>query len=76
LVLAAQGVRFTDAHSYSGICGPSRYALLSGRYPFRSKRGMSSGNYACQFEDGQVLLPGVLKSAGYRPVSRSAARNP
>lgn len=61
--LASQGVRFTDAHSYSGICMPSRYALLSGRYAFRLRRAM---DYACQFDDGQVLLPGALKDAGYR----------
>lgn len=35
--LAAQGVRFTDAHSSSGICSPSRYALLTGRYHWRTR---------------------------------------
>ncbi|MEO0414585.1 MAG: sulfatase-like hydrolase/transferase, partial [Verrucomicrobiota bacterium] len=29
--LAQQGMRFTDGHSSSGICTPSRYALLTGR---------------------------------------------
>ncbi|MEA1952275.1 MAG: sulfatase-like hydrolase/transferase, partial [Planctomycetota bacterium] len=33
--LAREGVRFTDAHSSSGICTPSRYALLTGRYHWR-----------------------------------------
>ena len=61
--LAAQGVKFTDAHSYSGICMPSRYTLLSGRYAFRVKRSM---DYACNFDDGQILLPAALKSKGYR----------
>jgi arylsulfatase A-like enzyme len=62
--LAKDGVRFTDAHSYSGICMPSRYTLLSGRYAFRVNRSMAE--YACHFDDGQVLLPGALKAAGYR----------
>ena len=61
--LASQGVRFTDAHSYSGICMPSRYVLLSGRYAFRMRRAM---DYACHFDEGQILLPGALKAAGYR----------
>ncbi len=61
--LARDGVRFTDAHSFSGICMPSRYSILTGRYPFRLGRSM---DYACNFNPGQVLLPMVLKSAGYR----------
>lgn len=35
--LAAQGMRFTDAHSSSGVCSPSRYTLLTGRYHWRSR---------------------------------------
>ena len=33
--LAKQGMRFTDGHSSSGICTPSRYALLTGRHHWR-----------------------------------------
>src|SRR5438105_1943786 len=36
--LAAQGMRFTDAHAPGSVCVPSRYGLLTGRYPFRNKR--------------------------------------
>jgi arylsulfatase A-like enzyme len=35
--LASQGMRFTDGHSSSGVCSPSRYALLTGRYHWRSR---------------------------------------
>ena len=35
--LATQGMRFTDAHSSSGVCSPSRYTLLTGRYHWRSR---------------------------------------
>ncbi|MEI7533306.1 MAG: sulfatase-like hydrolase/transferase [Verrucomicrobiae bacterium] len=43
--LAAQGMRFTDEHSSSGVCSPSRYALLTGRYIIgaRGYRRASSG---------------------------------
>ncbi len=61
--LVKDGVRFTDAHSYSGICMPSRYTILSGRYAHRVTRSM---DYACSFDDGQILLPAMLKTAGYR----------
>ncbi|MFN9820808.1 MAG: sulfatase-like hydrolase/transferase, partial [Akkermansiaceae bacterium] len=35
--LAAKGMKFTDAHSSSGVCTPSRYTLLTGRYHWRSR---------------------------------------
>lgn len=60
--LARDGLRFTDAHSFSGICMPSRYSILTGRYAFRLHRSM---DYACNFDPGQILLPMPLKSAGY-----------
>ena len=38
--LAAEGIRFTDGHSSSGICTPSRYALLTGRHHWRKGHGI------------------------------------
>ncbi|MDI1312045.1 arylsulfatase [Prosthecobacter sp.] len=35
--LASQGMRFTDGHSSSGVCTPSRYTILTGRYPWRTR---------------------------------------
>lgn len=61
--LAKQGVRFTDAHSMCAICIPSRYSLLSGTYYFHAK---FRGKYPLMFHEGQITLPSLLKSAGYR----------
>src|SRR5690606_7861554 len=36
--LAKQGMRFTDAHSPSSVCTPTRYSTLAGRYPWRSRK--------------------------------------
>src|SRR5262245_46647168 len=35
--LASQGMRFTDAHSGSAVCTPTRYGLLTGRYSWRTR---------------------------------------
>lgn len=61
--LAAEGVRFTDAHSVSGVCNPSRYSILSGTYLWHAKR---KNDYSLYFHEGQVTLPSLLKAAGYR----------
>ena len=41
--LARAGLRFTDAHSSSGVCTPSRYALLTGRFHWRKFHGIVDG---------------------------------
>src|SRR5690554_3706318 len=43
--LASEGIRFTDAHTSSAVCTPTRYGILTGRYNWRSelKRGVLSG---------------------------------
>ena len=64
--LAAEGVRFTDAHTISSVCDPSRYALLCGTYIWHARL---EADYALYFHEGQVTLPSVLKSAGYHTVA-------
>ena len=61
--LAGEGVRLSDAHSPAAVCQPTRYAILSGTYFLRAKR---QGQQTLYFHEGQVTLPGLLKSAGYR----------
>jgi len=57
--LAAGGVRFTDAHTPSAVCTPTRYGLLTGRYSWRTplKRGVLDGFDPPLIEPGRVTLP-------------------
>lgn len=64
--LASEGVRFTDAHAASATCTPTRYALLTGEYPWRRKgTGILPGDAALIIEPGRLTLPSMLKAAGY-----------
>ncbi|GIW95544.1 MAG: arylsulfatase [Pirellulaceae bacterium] len=65
--LAAQGMRFTDAHTSSSVCSPTRYGLLTGRYNWRSrlKRGVLGGLSPRLIEEGRLTLPLLLKQNGY-----------
>ncbi len=63
--LAAQGMRFTDAHSSSGICSPSRYALLTGRHHWRDFHGIVNAFGASVFSPERLTLAAMLKEKGY-----------
>src|SRR5215204_998653 len=64
--LAAQGLRFTDAHASSATCTPSRYSLLTGEYAWRKKgTGILPGDAALIIDPKRPTLASVLKSAGY-----------
>ncbi|MDA1053393.1 MAG: arylsulfatase [Planctomycetota bacterium] len=65
--LAAQGIRFTDAHSPSTVCTPTRYSLLTGRMAFRTGfKGVFDGaGGPCLIEASRLTLPGMLQRAGY-----------
>ncbi|MDP0489978.1 MAG: arylsulfatase [Verrucomicrobiota bacterium JB023] len=65
--LAAEGVRFTDAHCSAATCTPSRYSLLTGEMAFRKKgTGILAGNAKMAISPKQLTLADVFKSAGYR----------
>lgn len=65
--LAREGVRFTDAHSNSAVCTPTRYGLLTGRYAWRTTltSGVLWGEGEPLIEPGRMTLPSMLKQAGY-----------
>ncbi|MEI7899764.1 MAG: arylsulfatase [bacterium] len=66
--LAAQGMRFTDAHSSSGVCSPSRYTLLTGRYHWRTRlqAGIVDVFGAPLIAPDRLTLAGLAKQHGYR----------
>ena len=63
--LADEGLRFTDAHSSSGVCTPSRYAMLTGRHHWRDFHGIDSGFDKTFFKPGQLTLQTMLQQKGY-----------
>ena len=64
--LARQGMRFTDGHSSSGICTPSRYALLTGRHHWRKFHGIVQAFGPSVFDDARLTMPEMLQRRGYR----------
>ena len=63
--LAKDGMLMSDAHSSSGVCTPSRYALLSGRYHWRDFNDIVHSMGLSVFKENQVTLPKILKRNGY-----------
>lgn len=65
--LAKTGLRFTNGHTTSATCTPSRYALMSGEYPWREKgRNILPGDAALVVSTEKITLPKVFKAAGYQ----------
>lgn len=65
--IASQGMTFTDAHSGSSVCTPTRYGLLTGRYSWRTRlqNGVVSGFAPCLIAPDRLTVAGLLKKQGY-----------
>ena len=65
--LAGQGMLFTDAHSGSSVCTPTRYGLLTGRYSWRTRlqNGVVGGFEPCLIAPDRLTVAGLLKKQGY-----------
>ena len=65
--IAAEGIRFTDAHSSSAVCTPSRYSVLTGQYCWRTvrKRGVGGGFSLPLIDSSRMTVASMLKEHGY-----------
>ncbi len=65
--LAAAGMYFTDVHSSSSVCSPTRYGIMTGRYNWRTKlqSGVLGGLSPRLIEPGRLTVPQLLKNNGY-----------
>ena len=64
--LAAAGLRFTNGYATSSTCTPSRFALLTGVYPWRNKDAkILPGTAPLLIDTAQQTLPKMLQQAGY-----------
>ena len=65
--IAREGLRFTDGHSSSATCTPSRYSMLTGEYAFRRRgTGVLPGNAPLIIEPGRPTMASVVKKGGYK----------
>lgn len=64
--LAEGGMKFTDGYASSATCSPSRYALLTGTYPWRNKNAkILPGTAPLLIDTAEATLPKMLKAQGY-----------
>jgi arylsulfatase A len=65
--IANEGIIFTDGHSSDGVCTPSRYSLLTGRYSWRTalKKGVLRADGPCLIEKDRMTIASLLKDNGY-----------
>src|SRR5262245_32851707 len=65
--LASQGMIFTDAHSGSAVCTPTRYGILTGRYAWRTRlqEGVLDGYSPALIDPKRLTVPALLGRHGY-----------
>ncbi|MBI9019543.1 MAG: arylsulfatase [Phycisphaerae bacterium] len=65
--IAREGMIFTDAHSSSSVCTPTRYGLLTGRYNWRSrlKNGVLGGYSTHLIDPDRMTVADLLRDNGY-----------
>lgn len=65
--LAAEGMKFTDAHTSLSVCTPTRYGILTGRYNWRSKlkEGVLGGSSKALIPTSRTTIASMLKNNGY-----------
>ena len=65
--MASEGIRFTDAHTPSSVCTPTRYGLLTGRYNWRSrlKSGVLTGKSKALIPNTRSTIGSMLQTKGY-----------
>ena len=67
--LAASGMKFTDAHSTAAVCVPSRVAIMTGRYAWRTRGSSRNGPWGFigpRLKPNDLTLGHLIKAAGYR----------
>jgi arylsulfatase A-like enzyme len=69
--MAANGMAFSDAHTSSAVCTPSRYSILTGRYAWRThlKHGVLRGHSAALIEPDRITIASMLQSQGYKTIA-------
>ncbi|WP_299668777.1 arylsulfatase [uncultured Polaribacter sp.] len=65
--LASQGMIFTDAHTSSSVCTPSRYSIITGRYNWRTnlQKGVLFGYSPPLIEENRLTVASFLQDRGY-----------
>ena len=64
--LANEGIKFTNGYASSATCSPSRYALLTGTYPWRNSEAKIITGGSLIIDTTEITIPKLLKKNGYQ----------